>query len=386
MTLTLSPWLYAPTLVVAGLGAFMLYAALLRDRLRATLTRRRCPKCWYDLSGSSGLTCPECGHAARDDRELRRSRMRPLIACVGALLVAPLLVLFGVRDARKVYYAVMPTYYTAESGSRPGVSWTLERVRDPTALRNDRFTLRGRSNVLLDVEDQWITLGEQYFGSTDSRTLAPIQDFNNDGVLELTVIAYSGGAHCCYTAFIIELSDPPNVAAVIDARNGLGGVSVNGEILLNISDQTFDYWNAPHAGSPFPSVFYRLRNHRLEVALERMTPEVLLKLDDPIDLEAQPAAIRASMTPAASPLNPLMWAGMLDRLYAGQTEDAWVFFDACWPPSRPGKDEFKAEFLEQLNLSTQWQDVQAARAAAARGEPLPAAQVGVPPTGPVQEP
>ena len=36
----------------------LLTLALVGDRPRA---RRRCPGCWYDMSATRGLVCPECG-------------------------------------------------------------------------------------------------------------------------------------------------------------------------------------------------------------------------------------------------------------------------------------------------------------------------------------
>lgn len=34
----------------------------------------RCPRCWYSMSGTEGLTCPECGRTAREPRHLSRPR------------------------------------------------------------------------------------------------------------------------------------------------------------------------------------------------------------------------------------------------------------------------------------------------------------------------
>jgi hypothetical protein len=46
--------------VVAGLG--LAGWACFDDKAR---WRRRCPHCWYDMSGATGLVCPECGRDAR---------------------------------------------------------------------------------------------------------------------------------------------------------------------------------------------------------------------------------------------------------------------------------------------------------------------------------
>ncbi len=58
---------------------------LFGDRARG---RRRCPRCWYDLSGTTGLTCAECGHMAKRERSLHRTRRRPLSALAAALIAA----------------------------------------------------------------------------------------------------------------------------------------------------------------------------------------------------------------------------------------------------------------------------------------------------------
>ena len=69
---------------VLGLAALVLGAwALLWDRSRG---RRRCPRCWYDMGGVPGLTCPECGRAARNERRLFRARRRWRWVSLAAML------------------------------------------------------------------------------------------------------------------------------------------------------------------------------------------------------------------------------------------------------------------------------------------------------------
>ena len=59
--------------VVAALAIGAIAWCIAGDRARG---RRRCPKCWHDLSGTPGLTCSECGFTARGERDLRRTRRR----------------------------------------------------------------------------------------------------------------------------------------------------------------------------------------------------------------------------------------------------------------------------------------------------------------------
>lgn len=70
--------------------------SLFADRSRG---RRRCPKCWYDLSATppsegGGLICPECGRVTTNERHLRRTRRRwwwaaaATLALIGGLALA----------------------------------------------------------------------------------------------------------------------------------------------------------------------------------------------------------------------------------------------------------------------------------------------------------
>src|SRR5262245_16943278 len=53
----------------AALGVLALWVGLFTDPSRG---RRRCPACWYDMSGTDGMTCSECGRVAREEREFFR--------------------------------------------------------------------------------------------------------------------------------------------------------------------------------------------------------------------------------------------------------------------------------------------------------------------------
>jgi hypothetical protein len=66
--------------LVGLLGLTLLAWALFVDRSRG---RRRCPKCWYDMSqaqkssdGGGGWRCPECGREIRKESRLFRTRRR----------------------------------------------------------------------------------------------------------------------------------------------------------------------------------------------------------------------------------------------------------------------------------------------------------------------
>lgn len=88
----------------------LIICAIVGDRSRG---RKRCPKCWYDMSGSPGLQCPECGKTAKSERKLSKSR-RPRWAFVLALLmVVPGIYAMVVskRVAEYGAFAAVPTWF-----------------------------------------------------------------------------------------------------------------------------------------------------------------------------------------------------------------------------------------------------------------------------------
>ena len=55
------------------LGLAMAAWAIVWDRPRG---RRRCPKCWYNMTASPTVRCSECGHVARREKHLLRTRRK----------------------------------------------------------------------------------------------------------------------------------------------------------------------------------------------------------------------------------------------------------------------------------------------------------------------
>lgn len=81
------------TLIVCTLCVYVAWRAVFGDRGK---DKRRCPKCWYDLAYSPSMTCAECGHTARDEREFTRTRRRPFVALSAVVICVALVI--GVND------------------------------------------------------------------------------------------------------------------------------------------------------------------------------------------------------------------------------------------------------------------------------------------------
>ncbi len=86
----MSLWLFCTIAAVLFLGAiYLLYFGLWGDRSKGGL---RCPKCWYDMTGSfeaGKLVCPECGNDAETEKRLHLARRRWPRVVVALVLLLP---------------------------------------------------------------------------------------------------------------------------------------------------------------------------------------------------------------------------------------------------------------------------------------------------------
>ena len=87
----LTDWLFWGSGIALGIfGLWLMWWSLFSDRSRG---RRRCPKCWYDMSGTDDLRCPECGRKAKSKKKLRntRRRWRRAMVAIIPLIIATLI-------------------------------------------------------------------------------------------------------------------------------------------------------------------------------------------------------------------------------------------------------------------------------------------------------
>lgn len=368
----LPAWVYLPALLMAFAGTWVVLRALLLDRSRG---RRRCPSCWYDMSGVTSLRCPECGQEARAESGLLRTRRHWMRAGAGAALIFPLMLIFGVRDARRVWYALPPKWVSMERVMVDSFLAKSYKLRNPDDVPTMLVRVWSGGTKLMEAEDYSVRFGLRRFDPNTYAELSPIgapQDLNLDGVPELLVVQFSGGAHCCYTVTLFTLTEPAQLIGTINAVNGMAASALpTGEVLLNIPDQSFDYWKTGHAGSPQPDVLYRLTPQGLVIALD----EMLRSGDELTPQKLSNLRTSLSLGPGADQLDSDLWRVMLQLMYAGRESEAWEFFDRAWPEQMPGKDQFKAEFLDILAHSRQWMDFSAAMAARAADAPLPRASI-----------
>jgi len=139
------PWLKLFGLVLAMVGLiFLAWWSLFFDRPRG---RRRCPRCWYDLTYSPGMTCGECGRTARREAEFNRIRRRNGLA-VPAILGAAIIGGVVIDGARARGWA---TYVPTRV-----LIWAMPVVNDRNPAVFDELVRRMRGGDFSD--GQWLAL------------------------------------------------------------------------------------------------------------------------------------------------------------------------------------------------------------------------------------
>lgn len=362
-------WFYIPAALLAALGAIGLYCSLFKGRAKGRL---RCPKCWYDMKGATLPTrCPECGTPAETLKDLQHTRRHWRSALIALLLIVPLGVVYGRLHAKRTYYALAPKWKLTEETRFNTTTVSFYHIRDPEAIAaNERVTVRSNGKTLIDREDSRI------YRIPYILVRKNLIDLNNDDVKLFLFNCFSGGAHCCYRVYIVEIRPEGGViVADIDSQNYVSMSPpelAGGEPTIVIPDSSFSYWKTSYAESPKPNVYYRLQDGALRIDLDRMNATMTAAAADSL---AHESAVVVTTKHGLDP-DPILWSSMLDLIYAGHEPLAWVFLDRTWPSRAPGKEEFRKEFLQVLGADPFYQDLTAARAAREAGKPIPPSIVG----------
>ena len=197
-------------------------------------------------------------------------------------------------------------------------------------------------------------------------------DKTGNGIPDVMINYYSGGAHCCAEHFFIDLGEWVNLAdAIGTAHVGMNAKSKNpkGGLFYETADNVFAYWGGSFAGSPFPTVILEFKNGKLRPNFDQMIkPAPSLAV---LKRKAQLVRQKLSLEPYKGIDNPDtviykeeflgepdFWGEMLDLIYTGHEDLAWQYLDLVWSPQKQGKAIFREDFKNQLNESHYWKMIQ----------------------------
>lgn len=347
------PWIeggqWAILAISAAIGAAVLALGLTRRRLAPEL--RRCPSCRFDMRSTPSRRCGECGHVTESEWALHHGHRLVPIAILGVIIVL-------------VYPAVRSIAWSRDRGWTPPLpAWKIDQAvvlpngavaellekRSPWEF-DQKCRLRAVDGSIQIIETGFhLTLGTA-MNDDASRFIGLGEDITGNGVANLVVADWSGGAHCCLTLYIYELPSNGGIEEydVIQVRDGGSFDDLDGDGALEIV--TYD-WSLAYALTCFacldyPDVILRPAEDGYVVAADMM------RRDRPTDeaITAIIARVRADDWNSFEGRDHL-WGSMLELIYTGHASLAWRLFEAGWLADNADRDEALASFKTAIEQS-----------------------------------
>lgn len=208
--------------------------------------------------------------------------------------------------------------------------------------REERCEFRRGGRVVFDaIVSHRLRIGANLDASAPEIPLGA--DVDENGVPDVVVFGWSGGAHCCFDTWIVECGDSVRIVERIAGGNHeprLVNLDADPALEAEVGDDVFAYWPASYAGSPSPRVVLDWREGRL-------VPSCPLTFQAPAaDLEIRVQEIQRDPMWKQNPLEA--YAGLFREIvhlyYAGQEAAALRLFERA----RPQGDERGLALLVEM--------------------------------------
>jgi len=271
-------------------------------------------------------------------------------------ILAP--VLLGLTSYGSFVYAANPTCHFVSAVQKTTFADYVVRVGN--SVEGDGCLEVHKAGVLVHSESDAMKYGlgnningEQPKGLPPIPEIKPGTDITGNGIPNLIVSAWTGGAHCCFSFIVLELGTKFRIAARINAMHSDMAHFENhyGRYVFVGNDWTFAYWHAGFAQSPAPTIILKPTGSdgysRYQLALD------LMRKAAPSEKQFESAIqeIRADDAWSSGGVPPQLWGKMAEFIYTGQPVFAWKLLDQSWPADRPGKGGFLGAFCERIKAS-----------------------------------
>jgi len=204
----------------------------------------------------------------------------------------------------------------------------------------------------------------------DARYVAPKpgSDITGDGIPDVVLRDYSGGAHCCSTYYVFELRDSLPVHQLVAGDHAALFKQMDDRPALEVelSDDNYAYWRSSFIDSAAPKVVLRYRAQAYEIAPDLMRAPPPSQADMAQWAEESRADYGWKMETKprgaddASDLGGVFLDKVTQLIYQGHADLVQTFVDLAWPSAKPGKDAFVAELMEcRIRNSDYWPAVAA---------------------------
>ena len=226
--------------------------------------------------------------------------------------------------------------------------------RSPDVIEQTLEVRSSASTNLIQSID-WM-LGDKL---SDGRTFGRGEDITGNGRADIVVREFTGGAHCCTTYRIYEISAEGILTEIarIDAENGGGFEDRDGDGFPEfiLPDWTWAYELTCYACLRYPRVALKFDGTTytpsvdLMLETEPQAPDVATWMQQAADDQ-----VKIGNDPTSSAMRDQVWGAMLHLIYAGQAATAWALHDAAWNDAWGNKIENLAKFKSIMHKSQFW--------------------------------
>lgn len=322
-------WLVIAACALPGFA--LLIWSLRGDRARG---RKRCPHCWYDMSASTSLTCPECGRTCASAQQLLRTRRRWKLALIALALIVGLPTGVSYTSViHRIRTALTPKWSLIQE-IKSGKYTIRHFERDDREMKAVEICYQ--NTVIARREQLFLTLGgENRYNGTTKLPFGLAQDITGDGVPDIIVRESTGGSSCDARYTVYSLADPPDEydgfrpLAVFEWCGYWDDLDHDGRVEFVAYDSTYDYRWTSNAGSPRPRVIFRVSNYYGGVMASDLMLEPLTTPEQLADLVAE-----ARATSDRYGEESLDWQTFFDLVYSGNEDAAWQFYEQAYDPAR----------------------------------------------------
>jgi hypothetical protein len=194
--------------------------------------------------------------------------------------------------------------------------------------------------------------------------LEPGSDVNGDGIPDLVINGWSGGAHCCFTSWILSLGDDFRIMAEVtggDSEPVFRDADGDPAIEVEVVDWAFAYWPGSFAGSPATRVVLDWTEGGLEPSPDLTS----IPMPGQAALSEEAAKLRSDPSWQEDILYrpyKAVFSRVLDLLYGGYEDLAWKFLEDSWGGDPVSQIRLVSEFGRRLQRSLYFGKLEAIRA------------------------
>lgn len=190
-------------------------------------------------------------------------------------------------------------------------------------------------------------------------------DITGDGESNLVVFHWCGDAYGTGNRYVFSIGEEFKLIQILSYGN-FEDVNNDGVLEFIAYDNTFSFWYASHAGSPYPKLIYEYKEDSYQLSPALMYKPLPTTQDeekaiirikkDIVDCEARGWEdncwyYKGTYLPFS------VWSYMLHLIYSGHPLEARQLLDKVWPEDKPGKELFLFNFKERLNRSDYWKKI-----------------------------